>query len=55
MAEETNAKKISLEELMVSTLAMTDATVKLLIAKGVFRTTSSKHSSVPSGRIIWLC
>ena len=36
MAEETNAKKISLEELMVSTLAMTDATVKLLIAKGVF-------------------
>jgi hypothetical protein len=36
MAEETDAKKISLEELMVSTLAMADATVKLLIAKGVF-------------------
>jgi hypothetical protein len=29
-------EKISLEQLMVSTLAMTDATVKLLIAKGVF-------------------
>jgi hypothetical protein len=36
MAEEPKAEKISLEELMVSTLAMTDATVKLLIAKGVF-------------------
>jgi hypothetical protein len=34
MAEETNAKKNSLEELMVSTLAMTDALAKLLIAKG---------------------
>jgi hypothetical protein len=34
--EEPKAEKISLEELMVSTLAMTDATVKLLIAKGVF-------------------
>jgi hypothetical protein len=28
--------RVSLEELMVSTLAMTDAAVKLLIAKGVF-------------------
>ena len=36
MAEEPKAEKISLEELIVSTLAMTDATVKLLIAKGVF-------------------
>jgi hypothetical protein len=36
MSEETNGEKISLEELMVSTLAMTEATVKLLIAKGVF-------------------
>lgn len=31
MAEETKTEKISLEQLMVSTLAMTDATVKLLI------------------------
>ena len=36
MAEEPKAAKISLEELMVSTLAMTNATVKLLIVKGVF-------------------
>ena len=34
--KKTKTEKISLEELMVSTLAMTDATVKLLIAKGVF-------------------
>ena len=36
MAEEPKAEKISLEQLIVSTLAMTDATVKRLIAKGVF-------------------
>jgi len=36
MAEETKTEKISLEQLMVSTLAMGDATVKLLIANGVF-------------------
>ena len=35
MADETNEKRITLEELMVSTLAMTDALAKLLIAKGV--------------------
>ena len=36
MAEETNANKISLEELMVSTLATSDALAKLLIATSVF-------------------
>jgi hypothetical protein len=36
MAEETKTDKVTLEELMVSTLAMADATVKLSIAKGVF-------------------
>jgi transcription initiation factor IIE alpha subunit len=36
MADETAKQTVSLEELMVSTLAMTDAAVKLLIAKGVF-------------------
>jgi hypothetical protein len=36
MVEETKTEKISLEQLMVSTLAAADATVKLLIAKGVF-------------------
>ena len=36
MAAETKTDKVTLEELMVSTLAMTDAVTKLLIAKGVF-------------------
>jgi len=34
MAEETKSDRVKLEELMVSTLAMTDALVKLMIAKG---------------------
>ena len=35
MPDENPEKKITMEELMVSTLAMTDALAKLLIAKGV--------------------
>ena len=35
MAELDNRKPVSLEELMVSTLAMTDALPKLLMEKGV--------------------
>ena len=35
MAQLENGKPVSLEELMVSTLAMTDALAKLLIEKGV--------------------
>lgn len=35
MTEATNRVEISLKELMVSTLAMTDALSKLLIEKGV--------------------
>ena len=35
MADETPSAKVMLEELVVSTLAMTDALAKLLIAKGV--------------------
>ncbi|HYQ97212.1 MAG TPA: hypothetical protein VEO92_02505 [Candidatus Nitrosocosmicus sp.] len=35
MAELDNRKPVSLEELMVSTLAMTDAFAKLLIEKGI--------------------
>jgi hypothetical protein len=35
MAEPENRTKVTLEELMVSTLAMTDALSKLLIEKGV--------------------
>ena len=35
MADESQDKKVTLEELMVSTLAMTDALAKLMIAKGL--------------------
>ena len=35
MGELGNGKTVSLEELMLSTLAMTDALAKLLIEKGV--------------------
>jgi hypothetical protein len=37
MAEETKTDRVTLEELMVSTLAMTDALAKLMIAKGHHR------------------
>jgi hypothetical protein len=36
MVDETQKQTVSLEELMVSNLAMADATVKLLIQKVVF-------------------
>jgi len=36
MADESKKDTVTLQELMVSTLAMTDAAVKLLIKKGVF-------------------
>jgi hypothetical protein len=35
MADETQEKKVSLEELMVSNLAMTEALTKVLIKTGV--------------------
>ena len=35
MADESQEKKLTLEELMVSTLAMTDALANLLVEKGV--------------------
>ena len=35
MADETKTDKVTLEELVVSSLSMTDALAKLLIAKGV--------------------
>ena len=35
MAEEGKNDRVTLEELMVRTLAMTDALAKLLIAKGI--------------------
>jgi hypothetical protein len=44
MADEIQQKKIKLEELMVSTLAMTDALAKLLIAKASSQMPSLKRS-----------
>ena len=44
MADETRTDKVTLEELMVSTLATTDALAKLLIAKGIITTGSLKPS-----------
>ena len=35
MAKEVKDQEVTLEELMVSTLAMVEAAVKLLIAKGI--------------------
>ena len=35
MADETKSDKVTLEELVVSTLATSDALAKLLIAKGI--------------------
>jgi hypothetical protein len=45
MADETQKQTVTLEELMVSTLAMADATVKLLIQKGVFTDEEFKTQS----------
>jgi hypothetical protein len=42
MVDQTNSEKVTLEELMVSTLGMTDALAKLMIAKGMIPTQSSK-------------
>ncbi len=44
MAELEQGKPVSLEELMVSTLAMTDALAKLLIEKGVIMDAEFKQS-----------
>jgi hypothetical protein len=52
MAESENRVKVTLEELMVSTLAMTDALSKLLIEKGVITDVESKKSSVRNERRI---
>ena len=42
MADQTHSDKVTLEELMMSTLAMTDSLAKLLIAKGVIADTEFK-------------
>ena len=45
MAELERGKTVSLEELMVSTLAMTDALAKLLIEKGVITDAEFKQEA----------
>jgi hypothetical protein len=52
MAELDKGKPVSLEELMVSTLAMTDALTKLLIEKASSRRRSSSRSCLRSVRHI---
>jgi hypothetical protein len=42
MVDQTNSEKVTLEELMVSTLGMTDALAKLMIAKGMITDTEFK-------------
>ena len=49
MAADTPDKKLTLEELMVSTLAMTDALAKLLIAKGVITESEFKAQMSTEG------
>jgi len=49
MAADTPDKKFTLEELMVSTLAMTDALAKLLIAKGVITESEFKAQMSTEG------
>jgi len=52
MAEETKGDRVTLEQLMVSTLAMTDAMIKLLIKKGIFTEAEFKAKLVLSARTI---
>jgi hypothetical protein len=52
MAELEHGKTVSLQELMVSTLAMTDALAKLLIEKGVITELSSSKSCWRNVRFI---
>jgi len=49
MAADTPDTKLTLEELMVSTLAMTDALVKLLIAKGIITESEFKAQMSTEG------
>jgi hypothetical protein len=52
MAEATKKDAVTLQELMVSTLAMSDAAVKLLIEKRVFTDAEFKAKLVLSARTI---
>jgi hypothetical protein len=55
LADETKKETVTLEELMVSNLAMADATVKLLIQKGVFTDEEFKANWTARGQTMWPC
>ena len=54
MAELEKGKPVSLEEAMVTTLAMTDALAKLLIGKGVITDAEFKQKLLEE-RAVYLC
>ena len=55
MAQAKSGEKVTLEELMVSTLAMADATVKLLVSKGVFTDDEFNAQLSAERAITWQC
>jgi hypothetical protein len=55
MADEPKSDRVTLEELMVSTLAMTDAAVKLLIQKGIITDAEFKAQLSTERAIILPC
>ena len=55
MADEVHRDKVTPEELMVSTLAMTDAVTKLLIVKGIIAAEEFKAQLSAERQIITPC
>jgi hypothetical protein len=51
MANENESDRVTLEELMVSTLAMTDALAKLMIAKGIITDEEFKAQLFRTGEL----
>jgi len=51
MADEVHRGKVTLEELIVSTLAMTDAVTKLLIVKGIIAAEDSRRIKRRAGKL----
>jgi hypothetical protein len=55
MAQLEHGKPVSLQELMVTTLAMTDALAKLLIEKGIITDAEFKQKWLEEGQCIRAC
>jgi hypothetical protein len=53
MAELEKGKAVSLEELMVTTLAMADAVTKLLIERGIIHVSGVQARKRSSSRSCW--